>query len=114
MLWLVCLPACFPCGFCAFNQLFMTDTPTHWCKVPELQNLTTELRKNLSIPQHNNTFSSCLRYSVNWTEVLQTDFIDLKPNKTWPVEKCLQGYEYDTTDSASSIVINVRITDSEN
>lgn len=23
LLWFVCLPACIPCGFCAFNQIFM-------------------------------------------------------------------------------------------
>lgn len=53
LLWLVCLPACLPCGFCAFNQLFMTDVPDYWCKVPELQkfNLTAEERKQLSIPR---------------------------------------------------------------
>lgn len=53
LLWLVCLPACLPCGFCAFNQLFMTDVPDHWCKVPALQvmtNLTQLERKSLSIP----------------------------------------------------------------
>lgn len=53
LLWLVCLPACLPCGFCAFNQLFMTDVPDHWCKVPELDafNLTIYERKMLSIPK---------------------------------------------------------------
>lgn len=51
LLWFVCLPACLPCGFCAFNQLFMTDTPDHWCKVPELQNVTEMNRKILSIPR---------------------------------------------------------------
>ncbi|CAH0700542.1 unnamed protein product [Spodoptera exigua] len=53
LLWLVCLPACLPCGFCAFNQLFMTDVPDYWCRVPELEllNLTQEQRKLLSIPR---------------------------------------------------------------
>jgi hypothetical protein len=23
LLWFICLPACIPCGFCAFNQVFM-------------------------------------------------------------------------------------------
>lgn len=53
LLWLICLPACIPCGFCAFNQLFMTDTPDdYWCTVPELKefNLTIDQIRNISIP----------------------------------------------------------------
>lgn len=75
LLWFICLPACIPCGFCAFNQIFMageynfsktltfkvnyeilcipnaTDTPhEYWCQVSELQNLSTQQRKFLSIP----------------------------------------------------------------
>lgn len=53
LLWFICLPACIPCGFCAFNQLFMTDVPEdYWCAVPDLYkyNLTNEQLKNLSIP----------------------------------------------------------------
>jgi hypothetical protein len=53
LLWLVCLPACIPCGFNAFNQVFMDRTPDHWCRVPQLDdfNLTLQQRKSLSIPQ---------------------------------------------------------------
>ena len=53
LLWLVCLPACIPCGFCAFNQLFMADVPEHWCKVLDLMDLpgvTPDIRKYLAIP----------------------------------------------------------------
>lgn len=51
LLWLICLPACIPCGFGAFNQLFMTDTPSDfWCAIPELNNLTVEQRKEIGIP----------------------------------------------------------------
>lgn len=53
LLWLVCLPACIPCGFCAFNQLFMADAPdNYWCKVPQLNefNLTDEQVRHLAIP----------------------------------------------------------------
>lgn len=51
LLWLICLPACIPCGFCAFNQLFMTSLPEeYWCSVPALKNLSMEKQKELSIP----------------------------------------------------------------
>lgn len=48
----ICLPACIPCGFCAFNQLFMADTPDdYWCRVPELLQMDLEQRKYLAIPK---------------------------------------------------------------
>lgn len=51
LLFLICLPACIPCGFCAFNQLFMTDVPEDfWCAIPELHNLTVDQRKEIGIP----------------------------------------------------------------
>lgn len=51
LLFLICLPACIPCGFCAFNQLFMTDVPDDfWCAIPELNNLTVDQRKTIGIP----------------------------------------------------------------
>lgn len=53
LLWFICLPACIPCGFCAFNQLFMTDNPDdYWCNVPQLSvfNLTDAQIRNLAVP----------------------------------------------------------------
>ena len=53
LLFLIVLPACIPCGFCAFNQLFMTETPSdYWCAVPDLNNITSSVqeRKFLAIP----------------------------------------------------------------
>lgn len=50
LVWFVCLPACIPCGFHAFNQLFMAHTPDHWCWNPSLANATTDQRRNASIP----------------------------------------------------------------
>ncbi|OWR52533.1 carcinine transporter [Danaus plexippus] len=110
LLWFVCLPACLPCGFCAFNQLFMTDTPDHWCRVPELSNMTLENRKMLSIPRkvdgdNNTVFENCVRYSVNWKTILSNGGT-IKVNESWPVEPCLDGYEYDTSEVQSSIVID--------
>lgn len=108
MLWLVCLPACFPCGFCAFNQLFMTDIPEHWCYVPELQNLTVEDRKNLSIPKYNDTFAKCYRYAVNFTALSNNDIEEFNSSK-WPTEKCTDGWEYDMSKISSSIVIDFNL-----
>uniref|UniRef100_A0A1B0BDQ4 Major facilitator superfamily (MFS) profile domain-containing protein n=1 Tax=Glossina palpalis gambiensis TaxID=67801 RepID=A0A1B0BDQ4_9MUSC len=110
----ICLPACIPCGFCAFNQLFMADTPEeYWCKVPELLNHTTkEQRKFLAIPNDlesndNGAFSKCQRYAVNWTEILEdTDINYIEPNVSWPLEACKNGWEYNTSEIWSSIVID--------
>ncbi|XP_063529881.1 carcinine transporter [Cydia strobilella] len=110
LLWLVCLPACLPCGFCAFNQLFMTDVPEHWCRVPELQNISETYRKTLSIPKKadNITYEKCMRYSVNWTKFVESGNT-LEPNRSWPTEPCLDGYEYDTSEVISSIVIDFNL-----
>ncbi|XP_018800497.1 PREDICTED: carcinine transporter-like isoform X2 [Bactrocera latifrons] len=49
----ICLPACIPCGFCAFNQIFMANVPNdYWCKVPELLHIPIEKRKLLAIPKN--------------------------------------------------------------
>ncbi|KAJ2953689.1 hypothetical protein O0L34_g1306 [Tuta absoluta] len=112
LLWLVCLPACLPCGFCAFNQLFMTDVPDHWCKVPALMashwNLTKAERRALTIPHKaddNTTFEKCMRYNLNWSAILDSgDPNEIHPST--PVEPCMDGYEYDTSVITSSIVID--------
>lgn len=39
VLWFILLPGVFPCGFHAYNQLFMAMAPDHWCKISELENL---------------------------------------------------------------------------
>ena len=53
LLWMVCLPACIPCGFNGFVQIFLDRAPDHWCKVPQLfaANLSVAHRKEISIPK---------------------------------------------------------------
>ena len=33
---LMCIPATLPAAFLAFNQVFLSATPTHWCREPHL------------------------------------------------------------------------------
>ncbi|XP_050687344.1 carcinine transporter-like [Eriocheir sinensis] len=76
LIFLICLPACIPCGFHAFNQLFMSPVPPHWCRVPELEEagLTPLQARNISIPRESNgEFSQCMQYLV--TKRLQYDLV---------------------------------------
>ncbi|XP_024882022.1 carcinine transporter isoform X2 [Temnothorax curvispinosus] len=113
LLWLVCLPACLPCGFCAFNQLFMADTPSHWCKVPGLENMDVARRRRLAIPasqDDNETYSQCTRYDIDWTTTMENYSVVATylpvPNASWSVVPCDHGWEYETSEITSSIVID--------
>nr|XP_023030415.1 carcinine transporter [Leptinotarsa decemlineata] len=45
VVWFILLPAVFPCGFHAYNQLFMASIPDHRCRTAQIVDM-----KNLSIP----------------------------------------------------------------
>lgn len=126
LLWFICLPACIPCGFGAFNQLFMTDTPTDfWCAIPELGNLSVDQRKLIGIPFEESptggggTFNQCFRYKINYTEFIELNCSDEcsfsadDQLSNWPLERCPNGWEYNLTsgdtlnDKSSSIVVEV-------
>ena len=51
----MCIPATLPAAFLAFNQVFLSATPDHWCNVTELSNsgLSDRRIKNLAIPRVN-------------------------------------------------------------
>lgn len=64
----------------------------------------TKLQKN-----GEQVYDKCRRYAVDWNLILQESDIDsLVPNDTWPLQNCDKGWEYNTTDVHSSIVIDVR------
>lgn len=96
LVWFVCLPACIPCGFHAFNQLFMAHTPDHWCWNPSLANATTDQRRNASIPfdvvNGQKTYSRCEMF-----------------DDAGQVIPCLHGWEFDRSIVSSSIVIDFEL-----
>ncbi|XP_050678261.1 carcinine transporter-like [Leptidea sinapis] len=98
MLFLLMIPYSFFFAFVYFSQIFMTLVPAeHWCNVPELRNLSVELRRHLSIPQTQDLkYERCLVYDVNWEEILSTG--NLEPNPTWPTKKCTGKWEFNFTD----------------
>ncbi|XP_043271399.1 organic cation transporter 1-like [Venturia canescens] len=80
MYYLLCIPATLPAAFLAFSQVFVSATPEHWCRIPELENITglmsLEERKALSLPYTTKTdgrrrYSKCYMYDVNYTAILE-------------------------------------------
>ena len=57
----------------------------------------------------NETYSQCTRYDINWTDPAIIAMDLLLPNSSWPVVPCDHGWEYDTSEVVSSIVVDVRI-----
>ncbi|KAJ8707785.1 hypothetical protein PYW07_011462 [Mythimna separata] len=97
ILFLLMIPYSFFFAFVYFGQIFMTVVPEeHWCFVPELQHLSVEERRHLSIPFVNNHYDKCSVYDVNWTEVLLNG--TLEPNPGWSVKSCQEKWEFNYTD----------------
>ncbi|XP_066594705.1 organic cation transporter 1-like [Prorops nasuta] len=134
MYYLLCIPATLPAAFLAFSQVFVSASPEHWCKIPELDNVTwmsMEERKALSLPYTNRTdgrrvYSRCTMYDVNYTAILDSWLQKTLQNETetevpsgspgrivhpppisnpeWPISKCRFGWHYDTRDYDSTLV----------
>lgn len=88
----------------------MTDIPDdYWCAVPNvLFDISEDELKNFSIPYNSSTgFDKCHRYTINWTKILMENLTLLEPNTSWPIEKCLDGWNFKGIDVNSSIVTQV-------
>lgn len=81
MYYLLCIPATLPAAFLAFSQVFVSASPEHWCRIPELDNMTDlmslEERKALSLPytvksDGRRIYSKCHMYDVNYTEIINS------------------------------------------
>ena len=106
--YLLCIPATVPAAFLAFNQVFLSASPAHWCRVPELANLTLDERKSLAIPLMSETgkYSECSMYDVDFRAHLLSGG-GLVGDPQWPTIGCSQGWEYDTTQYDATLVTEV-------
>ncbi|XP_013193570.2 organic cation transporter protein [Amyelois transitella] len=108
--WLVVLMLPFGAAM-SFNyciQIFIAATPQeYWCKVPELQALDVELRRNLSIPFTDDPpgWDRCQMFAANYTEVLATL---TRPANDTPLIPCRHGWEFLFNDIPYSTIINER------
>ncbi|KYN36385.1 Organic cation transporter 1 [Trachymyrmex septentrionalis] len=88
----------------------MANTPLHWCKVPGLENMDIARRKRLAIPasqDDNETYSQCMRYDIDWATMENYSVVaTYLPNASWSVMPCDHGWEYETSEITSSIVID--------
>ena len=121
---LMCIPATLPAAFLAFNQVFLSAEPDHWCRIPELEtfqasgNLDPGLAKKLSIPrvnlgkgrEHYVLYKRCTQYDVNFTAVLEANGGEWpkKPDPDWPQARCKSGWLYDRSEYQNTLVTEVR------
>lgn len=109
LLWFVCLPICIPCGFTAFNQVFMDRIPDHFCLVPELVSAgwSVQERKEASIPKFGSSYSHCQLYDLNYTALAAAGVsAGLKVSNQTAIIPCQNGWEYELDQVPSSIVID--------
>lgn len=97
ILFVLMIPFAFFVAWVYFSQIFITLVPEeHWCRVPELENLTVEERIALAIPVDGDGYSKCTMYDVNYTEVILNGIRDADPS--WPTKDCSHGWEFNFTD----------------
>ena len=73
-------------------------------------NLSLNHMKKLSIPPKNErSFSKCLQYDVNFTEIyVQNDYRwPASADPLWPESECQQGWTYDKSEFENTLVTEV-------
>ncbi|XP_050301493.1 beta-alanine transporter [Anthonomus grandis grandis] len=109
VLWFILFPAVFPCGFHAYNQLFMATVPEHWCKLPKVRGVDPEKIKNFSIPMeltmdNKVKFSECAMYDLDY-DTINLDRSDrshfIRGDATVP---CKNGWTYRVDDVRNSVI----------
>ncbi|XP_045457055.1 carcinine transporter-like [Melitaea cinxia] len=107
LLFLIMMPFGMVWSFVYFGQMFITATPQeHWCRVPELEGLSVDMRRLLSIPKtSDNGYEQCAMFDRNWTQVLETLS---PPDPATPTISCSKGWDFLFEDIPYSTIVNER------
>ncbi|XP_075980262.1 solute carrier family 22 member 3-like [Anticarsia gemmatalis] len=107
LLFIGMLPFGFFYAWVYFVQMFIAVAPqNYWCRVPELANLSMELRRNLSAPGAiTGDWDKCMTFDTNWTRVLESL---TPPVAGTPMVPCQHGWEFDFTDIPYETVVTER------
>ncbi|XP_077503015.1 organic cation transporter protein-like isoform X1 [Amblyomma americanum] len=116
--FLLCIPATLPAVFTLFSSIFVSATPRHRCRVPELEALRhafspAELAE-LSIPRRagGGEFDGCRMYDLNYTAVVLRVLDEgslPRPNASWLTRACDHGWVYDTTYYDDTLVTQMNV-----
>ncbi|RZF35560.1 hypothetical protein LSTR_LSTR014552 [Laodelphax striatellus] len=108
LLYLVLLPCVLPCGFHAYNQLFMAARPDHWCRVPHLDALDPKVAKNISIPlilrEGEYIHSQCHMYERNYSDLLDPLGSSGGLDANLTTSPCQYGWNFDYSRYAATVV----------
>ncbi|KAH6947913.1 hypothetical protein HPB50_022089 [Hyalomma asiaticum] len=115
--FLLCIPATLPSVFTLFSSIFVSATPRHWCRVPEMESLegkySSALLLRLSIPRRRDgDLESCLMYDLNYTALVHRALSEGKlpqPNESWATRACDNGWVYDTTYYDDTLVTQMNV-----
>ncbi len=117
---LMCVPT-MPAAFLAFNQVFLSAEPEHWCHVSAFDRLhgpggplNQTQRKLLSLPRRQVgenmwRYHSCRQYDVNFTEVFEGNGNEWPegPDPEWNTTECADGWVYDRSEFVNTLVTEV-------
>jgi OCT family organic cation transporter-like MFS transporter 4/5 len=84
-----------------YDYMFMMSTPDHWCYVPQLANLSSELQHQLIRPltsvQGLPSNDSCRMYDINYDLVYNTTSLPFNDSSLLKTKECDNGWVYDTS-----------------
>lgn len=96
-----------------FNIVFLSATPDHWCRVPELEKsgLSPDEIKNVSLPWETRdgvlALSKCKMYDINYTLLIDNGLV--KANDSWPQTNCKFGWNFDRSVYQETLVTQMNV-----